>query len=123
MSPTLCVAYAGAADAALDALAQAAAIAPYFDEVLASLTDRSRGAGPQVPEFMVVSSAPARIARIRSGIIEDQMSVASIGDVEGLDEFQRISAISPAIHGVGIPPESLLTAQLVREFSELVRRS
>ena len=118
LGPRLCVALAGPVDPGLDALRAIASEAASFDEVLLGLAGRS--ARPDGPEFLIVGSAPSRIARVRAGVIEDAMTIGWIGDIDAFNEFQRLSAQVDQHPVAGLEPQHALAAQMMMAFNGLI---
>jgi hypothetical protein len=126
LAPDLCVAFAGSVDEALDAVTSLPipASSEAFPEIAEALAARTRR-GRRSAEYLVASSNPPRLARIRDGIVEQSRSTW-IGDLAAFNEYQRIF-LDPARPrptlpaGQLQPPELAVVGSMSMAMGELVR--
>jgi hypothetical protein len=121
ISPTLCVAFAGPVERALDGLRAAADLADgSFDSVVARLAGFLPAGRADGPEFLIVSSQPPRIARLRAGSIEDHQPASWIGDIDAFEEFQRLAGRRDSRPIAGLTPRQQFVGRVEAAFSDLL---
>lgn len=114
LSPDLCVAFAGPVEAAVDAVREVAQVPASLDDVTPFLARASTSG----PDFLVVSSVPPRIVRVRAGVVEADLAAAWIGDQDAFSAFQALALDESQV--AHMPAEYRLQAAVVTAFMQLV---
>lgn len=127
ISPSLCVAFAGLVDPALEVVRAVAIPDPSFTQTLRRLADLTPPTtDPETPEYLLVGSDPPRIARIRPGSVEDGLLVAHIGDKAAFERYQALSREVPPPTSIAgrqgpVPDNLVLTSVVTQAFGQLIR--
>jgi hypothetical protein len=102
----LCVAFAGKADSAIDAIRNVARRSGSHDETAAILAGES-GVDADAPDFMVASIAPHRLSVVSHGYVREASDEDWIGDPEAASRFSFYKTLAPSF---GDDPDAVFGA-------------